>query len=96
MSRGELAARVAEISGESVTESAVSLWMTAKSEPTRRKVFALEQALGVAPGTLSRHLGYLPVDAVPAADIEQSLQAAGVPKGLRGPLLAAIREAGAR
>lgn len=96
MTRAELAAEVAKLSGETVTESAVSLWLTAKSEPTRRKVFAIEKAVGCEPGTLSRHLGYLPVDAVPPADVEQALQAAGVPKGLRGPLLAAIREAGAR
>src|SRR5688500_13111052 len=64
--RKELAAQVAKLSGESVSESAVSQWITGTNEPTRRKVFAIEKALGVQPGTLSRHLGYLPVDAVPA------------------------------
>lgn len=95
VSRADLASIVAKISGESVSESAVSLWLAAKSEPSRRKVFAIEEALGCNPGTLSRHLGYLPVNAVPATSIEEALVAAGVPKALRGPLLAAI-EAGVR
>lgn len=92
--RDDFAAAVAELSGESVTESAVSLWLGAKSEPSRRKVFAMERVLGVPPGALSRHLGYLPVEAVPARNIEDALVAAGVPKDLRRALIAAINSVG--
>ena len=48
------------------TQSAVSAWITGKSEPAADTVFACEVATGVGPGALSRHLGYLPLDAVAA------------------------------
>lgn len=44
-----------------VTPSTISNWSTAKNEPDPQQVFRTETALGVPPGTLSRHLGYLPV-----------------------------------
>jgi transcriptional regulator with XRE-family HTH domain len=75
MSRADLASHVALKSGESVSEAAISQWTTGKNEPTRRKVFALESVLGVPPGSLSRHLGYLPTDAVPAVSPEEAIAA---------------------
>jgi transcriptional regulator with XRE-family HTH domain len=48
------------------TQSAVSAWITGKSEPAADTVFACEVATGVGPGALSRHLGYLPLDAAGA------------------------------
>lgn len=36
-------------------------WRNLVTEPDPEEVFALEEYLEIAPGTLSRHLGYLPV-----------------------------------
>jgi transcriptional regulator with XRE-family HTH domain len=44
------------------TQSSVSGWVNGKYEPSAATVFALERALDVDPGALSRPLGYLPVD----------------------------------
>lgn len=41
-------------------ESAVSNWVAGRDEPRPQTVFAIEEALGLQPGTLSRHLGYVP------------------------------------
>jgi transcriptional regulator with XRE-family HTH domain len=43
-------------------QSSVSGWINGKYEPAAGTVFTLERCLGVDPGTLSRPLGYLPVD----------------------------------
>ena len=47
------------------TQSSVSGWINGKYEPAAGTVFTVEQALGIEPGSLSRPLGYLPVE--PAA-----------------------------
>ncbi len=44
------------------TQSSVSGWINGKYEPAAETVFAIERALGLDPGHLSRPLGYLPVD----------------------------------
>ncbi len=44
-------------------QSSLSAWESAKSLPTAEDVFRTEALLDLDPGTLSRHLGYLPVDA---------------------------------
>jgi transcriptional regulator with XRE-family HTH domain len=43
-----------------VAQSAVSQWESGETEPRVEHVYAAEKALGLAPGTLSRMLGYLP------------------------------------
>lgn len=43
------------------TQSTVSAWKRGQCEPDMDTVFALEELLGLRPGHLSRHLGYLPV-----------------------------------
>lgn len=48
------------------TQPAISAWITGRSEPAADLVFACEVVTGVGPGALSRHLGYLPLDAVGA------------------------------
>lgn len=58
-----------EAEGEAVHQTTVSNWFAGKYEPLRRQVAALERALGQAPGVLSRHLGYVPADAIPPADV---------------------------
>jgi len=45
----------------------VTRWVNGEYAPDPVVVFAIEEGLGLAPGTLSRTLGYLPVDA--AADL---------------------------
>lgn len=47
------------------TQSSVSGWINGKYEPAAGTVFTIERSLGMDPGSLSRPLGYLPVD--PAA-----------------------------
>lgn len=44
------------------TQSLVSAYEAGDHEPPREVVFAIEDALGLSGGSLSRHLGYLPVD----------------------------------
>jgi len=44
------------------TQSSVSGWINGKYEPAAATVFTVERSLGIEPGTLSRPLGYLPVE----------------------------------
>lgn len=46
------------------TQSSVSGWINGKYEPAAATVFTIERSLGMDPGTLSRPLGYLPVEPV--------------------------------
>ena len=41
----------------------VKNWISGKNEPTRPTVSAIEEFLGLNPGDLSRHLGWVPVGA---------------------------------
>ena len=54
-------------------------WTDLKSEPQPSEVFDIERILGVPPGTLSRHLGYLPPEARPTvvagASFEEAIRA---------------------
>lgn len=60
-----LGAEIARAIGQSspVTASAVNQWLSGRTEPTPDKVFAAERILGRKPGSLSRVLGYLPLEA---------------------------------
>src|SRR5688500_13856454 len=51
-----------------ITQSAISAWKYGNAEPAPVTVFRIEQVLGTEPGTLSVHLGFLPVG-VGCADI---------------------------
>lgn len=66
VSQSELARRLG-----TVTQSAVSDWCRAVTEPTPHSVFAIERALRLVGGTLARHLGYLPDG--PSAGFEAGL-----------------------
>jgi transcriptional regulator with XRE-family HTH domain len=44
------------------TQSTVSAWINGRSEPSPATVFELERTLKVSVGSLSRLLGYLPVE----------------------------------
>lgn len=51
-------------------------WAEYKAEPQPAEVFAIERVLEVPPGTLSRHLGYLPPEARSAAPIKATFEEA--------------------
>lgn len=60
-----------------VAQSTISTWTTgggASASPVT--VFAVERALGVPPGHLSRHLGFMPVEACdePTVDTAYAIQ----------------------
>lgn len=73
--RSTFAAEVAAASGESVSENAISLWLQGKSEPTRSKVFAIERVLRLAPGALSRLLGYVPAKGAAGTSVPDAIRA---------------------
>lgn len=56
-----------------ITQSAVSQWVRGETEPERDYVFAAERILDLRPGTLSRLLGYLPVDAKSAKTVPDAI-----------------------
>lgn len=69
---GVAQAQLAEALG-GFAQSTVSAWISGAATPVPDIVFRIEGALSVDPGTLSRHLGYLPategcVEAAIAAD----------------------------
>jgi transcriptional regulator with XRE-family HTH domain len=55
LSQSQVGAKVGRV------QTTVSDWVLGRAEPPASVVFALEDTLGLAPGTLSRHLGYLPL-----------------------------------
>lgn len=50
-----------------VSPQLVSDWKRGRRTPSPDQLFAIERALDVKPGQLSRHLGYVPTDAEAAA-----------------------------
>lgn len=55
-------------------QAAVSAWVGGKTQPDMDTAFLVERTLGVRPGSLTRHLGYLPPDAVKSvATVESSI-----------------------
>jgi transcriptional regulator with XRE-family HTH domain len=59
-----------------VSQSAISGWTLGDNEPLPATVFAIESKLDLPPGHLSRHLGYVPLDAaVPSITLEEAVLA---------------------
>lgn len=52
-----------------VTASAVGNWERGIDEPSPARVRQLEEAMDLTPGWLSRHLGYVPLDAGDGTDL---------------------------
>ena len=50
-------------------------WTRGGSEPSRPEVLILEEICGVEPGTFSRHLGWIPIEATTEVTIEQAVLA---------------------
>lgn len=69
-------ASVAVAVGASVGQ--LEAWTTGRAEPSPTSVFRLEQILGLLPGELSQHLGYVPVERLgtdrPLADVLEGSQ----------------------
>ena len=60
-----------------IGQSAISQWECGGVQPQREHVFAAEKVLGLAPGTLSRLLGYLPPSAparAEATDVRKAIR----------------------
>ena len=70
----DLSRRLAEV-GVERHEQTVGQWCKGLAEPRRSEVFAIERVCEVEPGTLSRHLGYVPVDADPTVTLDQLIAA---------------------
>lgn len=80
--------------GVTVSYQAIGGWERGESPPSSEKVFVIERCLELAPGTLSRLLGYLPVSAVPAKSFEEVVLAdPGLDDRARDMLLAAYTAA---
>lgn len=50
-------------------------WLRRPEIQPPSRIFAIERALDLRPGTLSRPLGYLPVDASPVLTVEDAINA---------------------
>lgn len=56
-----------------VSRAALQQWLAGTHEAKRAKVFLLEEILDLRPGSLSKHLGYLPLDARPVVTVEDAI-----------------------
>lgn len=72
-----LAVEVAKEEGrpDPYSQAHIADWLRGRRTPNPYQVFALERALGVPPGSLSRLLGYLPADAVASVGVEDAITA---------------------
>ncbi len=60
----------------SVSQATVSTWLSGKRTPEPPTVFRLEEVLRVPPGSISHHLGYLPVSDPVTFDFAEPLRTA--------------------
>lgn len=76
-SQSWLGSEVARLEGrdEPYSQSAVSYWLSAKYEPSPAQVFAIEEALKLRPGRLSRIMGYLPAGARSVTSVPAAIEA---------------------
>jgi hypothetical protein len=70
----KLAAKLTK-AGSPYSQTLCSAWIRGSSEPRRDVVILIEQLTGTDPGGLSRHLGWLPVDAATFPDAELAILA---------------------
>lgn len=91
-----LGQEVARIEGRSepYSQGRVSQWLAEIERQPPARVFAIEEALEMPAGALSRLLGYLPASAVPAMSVPAAIEADRRLDGMgRSVLLAAYRAA---
>lgn len=63
--------------GAGLSQGVISSWLLRKTtNPEPRGVFAVERVLGLPPGRLSRHLGFMPVEACdePVVDVVYAIE----------------------
>lgn len=70
----KLSVKLTEV-GSPYSQSLCSAWIRGASEPRRDVVLLLEELTGTAPGGLSRHLGWLPLNAATFPDAETAILA---------------------
>lgn len=58
-----------------IGQSTISAWVADRATPSHTVVFRVEDALEVVPGSLSRHLGYLPLDASQPSTVLDCIEA---------------------
>lgn len=58
-----------------IGQSTISAWVADRATPGHAVVFRVEEALEVPPGSLSRHLGYLPLDATQPSTVVDCIDA---------------------
>jgi len=63
------------LAGMEKTQSSFAHWIRGESEPSRPEVLTLEEICDVEPGTLSRHLGWIPLEASTDVTIEEAVLA---------------------
>jgi transcriptional regulator with XRE-family HTH domain len=66
---------VASDKGGESGRNSVNRWILGKNEPSRPKVQAIEAVLELEAGTLSRHLGWVPVGAKDVPTVEAAILA---------------------
>lgn len=75
-------------------QTVVADWLSGQYRPSMEAVFAAERVLHMAPGALSRTLGYLPAYAVEPADVASAIAAdPSLTEGARSMLTAAYAAA---
>lgn len=76
LSQRELGAEVGHIEGVAAyQQQSVNGWLAGRARLEPRRVFAIERALRLRPGTLSKLDGYLPVGATPVVTVEEAIDA---------------------
>lgn len=70
--------RLAEVlteAGAPFAQTTCGTWFRGEAEPSRSAVLLLEELTGCAPGELSRHLGWVPLEAVDFPTAEAAILA---------------------
>ena len=63
------------LAGMEKTQSSFAHWIRGESEPSRPEVLTLEEICQVEPGQLSRHLGWIPLEASTDVTVEEAVLA---------------------
>jgi transcriptional regulator with XRE-family HTH domain len=79
LTQAQLRRDLEEALGDTIHQTTVSNWVAGKHEPSRTQAILLEEFLRAAPGSLTRHIGYLPLTAHPTIDV---IDAIGADPGL--------------
>lgn len=89
-----LGQRVAQIEGREspYSQPTAGVWINHPEKLPPARMFAIEQALDLPPGSLSRLLGYVPADTAPASTVEGAIEAdADLTRAERRMLVSAYR-----